>query len=129
MTGEELVDRFEQLEIPGDSFHHADHVQLAFTYLNKYSTLDALERFICALKRFAEAQGKTRLYNETITFAFFFLIRERIARSTVNSWEEFCSQNPDLLILKGGILDRYYSEETLKSDLARSVFLFPDRSR
>ena len=33
-----------------------------------------------------------------------------------------CS-NPDLLIWKDGILNRYYEEATLKADLARRVFL------
>jgi hypothetical protein len=55
------------------------------------------------------------------------LIRKRIVRGSSSSWDEFALNNPDLLIWKGGILSRYYSEVTLKSDLARSVFVFPDR--
>jgi hypothetical protein len=31
-----------------------------------------------------------------------------------------------LLTWKNGILSRYYRAETLASDLARAVFLFPD---
>jgi hypothetical protein len=127
MIGEELAIRFERCDIPIDSFHHADHVLLAFTYLSRYSVLIALEKFISALKRFTEAKGKTELYNETITFAFFFLIRERMARSAGSDWQEFCASNPDLLVWKDGILGRYYRQSTLKSDLARKVFLFPEK--
>ena len=36
-------------------------------------------------------------------------------------------QNPDLLVWKDGILSRYYREATLKSDLARRVFVLPDK--
>jgi hypothetical protein len=43
------------------------------------------------------------------------------------SWEEFALLNPDLLTWKDGILSRYYRESTLKSDLARKVFVLPDR--
>ena len=43
-------------------------------------------------------------------------------------WEEFARQNTDLLVWKDGILSRYYREGTLKSDLARSVFVLPDKS-
>ncbi len=64
---------------------------------------------------------------ETITHAFFFLIRERMARTRAANWEEFARQNPDLLQWKDGILSRYYCEATLQSDLARSVFVFPDK--
>jgi hypothetical protein len=126
MINEELIHRFENNVMPNDSFHHADHVRLAFAYLCKYPVLQALEKFANALKRFAAAREKTQLYNETVTCAYFFLIRERMARSEATEWEEFARQNPDLLIWKDGILNRYYRETTLKSDLARTVFIFPD---
>jgi hypothetical protein len=127
MSNEELIRRFENDALPGDSFHHADHVRLAFAYLCEYPVLQALEKFASALKRFAAARGKTQLYNETITCAYVFLIRERMARSEGAGWEEFASQNPELLVWKDGILSRYYHEVTLKSDLARSVFVLPDK--
>ena len=89
--------------------------------------LQALERFSIALKRFAAARGKTQLYNETITGACFFLIRERMACSEGVTWDEFAQRNPDLLVWKDGILSRYYREASLKSDLARKAFVLPDK--
>jgi hypothetical protein len=126
MTNEEVIECFENNVIPDGSFHHADHVRLAFAYLCQYPVLQALEKFTNALKRFATARGKAQLYNETITYAYFFLIQERRARSGDADWEEFSRHNPDLLTWKDGILNRYYRETTLKSDLARTVFIFPD---
>ena len=64
---------------------------------------------------------------KTITHAYFFLIRERIARSSAFDWEQFARENNDLLVWKDGILTRYYRPATLQSDLARNVFLFPDQ--
>ncbi len=127
MSNQELIRRFENDLLPDDSFHHADHVRLAFAYLGEYPVLHALEKFASALKRFAAARGKTQLYNETITCAYFFLIRERMARCEGADWEEFSRQNPDLLVWKDGIMSRYYREATLKSDLARKVFVLPDK--
>lgn len=127
MSNQELIQKFETNAIPEDSFHHVDHVRLAFAYLCEYSVLQALEKFSSALKQFARARGKTQLYNETVTCVYFFLIRERMARSQGADWEEFARQNPDLLVWKDGMLSRYYKEATLKSDLARTVFLFPDK--
>ena len=129
MSNEELIQRFESGAVSEDCFHHADHVRLAFAYLNQYPTLQALDKFSGALKRFAAALGKSQLYNETITHAYFFLIRERMERSVGTDWEEFIVDNSDLLSWKNGILTRYYREETLQSDLARRVFLFPDKCR
>jgi hypothetical protein len=126
MTNEEFIHCFENNVMPDDSFHHADHVRLAFAYLCQYPVLQALEKFATALKRFAGTREKTQLYNETVTCAYFFLIRERMVRSEGMGWEEFALQNPDLLTWKNGILNRYYRETTLKSALARTVFIFPD---
>jgi hypothetical protein len=56
------------------------------------------------------------------------LINERTARAvTPQNWEEFAEANPDLLTWKGGILDRFYSKDALKSETGRQVFIFPDK--
>ena len=126
MTGEELIEQFEFGATPADTFHHADHVRLAFEYLCRYTALEALERFSDALKRFAAAQGKAQLYHETITWAYLLLIRERVARAgRVQTWEEFAEHNPDLLVWKGGVLGTLYRQETLDSDFARHIFVLP----
>lgn len=127
MTGDEFVRRFEQGMISCDEFHHADHVRLAFAYLFEHPVLEALQKFANALKKFATACGKPQLYNETITYAYFFLIHERMALCEGAGWEEFIRRNPDLLVWKEGVLSRYYRVSTLKSDLARRIFVLPDK--
>lgn len=127
MRDEPLIRRFEGGLVQPATFHHADHVRLAYAYLSEFPALVALEKFCEALKRFADARGKPRLYNETITFAYFFLIRERMARSGVGSWQAFADANPDLFERKNGILKRYYTEAALSSEFAREVYVLPDR--
>jgi hypothetical protein len=133
MTGDELIKQFEDGTTPADTFHHADHVRLAFEYACRYTVLESLEKFFAALKRFAAAQGKAQLYHETITWAYLLLIRERMAGAgraqtcCVQTWEEFAERNPDLLIWKGGVLTTLYRPETLDSDLARHTFILPDQ--
>jgi hypothetical protein len=126
-TDEELVAQFESCAIPPDSFHHSDHVRLAFAYLRQYTILEALEKFPAALRQFAKHHARPNLYHQTITWAYLFLIHERLARSNhPQSWDEFAQANPDLLTWKNGILTKYYEDETLQSDLARRVFVFPE---
>jgi len=128
MTEHEWMAEFEKCTLPGGSFHHADHVKMAFLYLQEYPPLEALSRFSSALKRFATAQGKPDLYNETITWGSLLLIRERLARaSSAQSWAEFSVSNADLLLWENNVLKKYYFLETLSSELAKRVFLFPDR--
>jgi len=128
MTEHEWMAEFEKCTLPNGSFHHADHVKMAFLYLQEYPPLEALSRFSSALKRFAAAQGKPDLYNETITWGFVLLIRERMARaSSPQLWAEFSVSNADLLLWDNNVLKKYYFSETLSSELAKRVFLFPDR--
>jgi hypothetical protein len=119
---------FEAGTLPEGSFHHRDHVRAAWLLLREESPAAALGRFSAALKRFAAARGKTRLYHETITWAYVLLINERVQRgSRPLGWEDFASANPDLLTWRPSVLDRYYTPETLESDLARRAFVLPDR--
>lgn len=128
LTDDQLIAQFESGAIPSNSFHHADHVRLAFAYLRQYTVLEALEKFPAALQRFAHHHGKPNLYHQTITWAYLLLIHERMARTAQpQTWEEFAKANPDLLTWKSGILTKYYEDETLQSDLAKRVFIFPGR--
>ena len=127
MTDQELIEQFEDGTLPIEGFHHREHVRTAFLYLTRYPVLEALQIFSRTLRRFAEARGKPQLYHQTITWAYIFLIQERMARAgSKQSWEKFARDNPDLLVWKDGILTRFYRSETLTSELARTVFLLPD---
>jgi hypothetical protein len=130
MTDDDFVARFEDCTLPNSAFHHRDHVRLAWIYLRCHSPLEALARFAKGLRRFAAANGHPGLYHETITWAFLLLIRERMERGAAgNTWEDFADANPDLLSWKPSALDRYYLPETLGSELARRVFVMPDRAQ
>jgi hypothetical protein len=126
MTNSEVIASFEFDNLAGE-FHHAEHVRLAFAYLSEYPAIEALHRFSLALKQYAVARGKPDRYHETITYAYLFLIRERAARTRTLDWDAFAEANPELLQWKPGILDRYYRQSTLNSDLASTVFLLPDK--
>lgn len=126
---DDLIRRFEDGTLPASEFHHRDHVRLAWLYLQEEPPLAALARFTEALKRFAARHGADGLYHETITWAYLLLIHERRARAEDGqTWEEFAARNPDLLTWKPSVLDAYYRQETLSSELARRVFVMPDRT-
>ena len=60
-----------------------------------------------------------------------FACKPRISRSVGTSRHRLSSvthSNPDLLQWKDSILKKYYREETLQSDLAKRIFLFPDKA-
>lgn len=135
MRDEDFIAAFEDCSLRPEDFRHPDHVRMAFLYLVKFPILEAIHRFSLGLERFAAAIGKPNLYHETITWAFLFLIRERLVEQTSRqgrrqpSWDEFVAENPDLINRKSrAILKDYYSEGTLTSELAKKVFILPNRS-
>ena len=104
MSEQTYIDLFESGAISSSAFHHADHVRLAFCYLTQYSPPEALQRFSTALQRFAQANGKENLYNETITWAYLLLIHERMERcNAAQSWEAVAAANPDFLPRKNSL--------------------------
>jgi N-formylglutamate deformylase len=122
---EELVRDFELNLLEPEYFHHQEHVKIAWWYLRNYTLLESLEKFSQGLKNFATRLGKGNLYHETITWAYMFLINERLHKQKSTSWEEFAKANNDLLDWQNNVLKGYYKESSLNSDLARRVFVLP----
>ena len=120
-----LLERFVDTTLPAEEFHHAQHVEVAWRFVCRYGMPQALGEFAAAIKRFAAAKGANGLYHQTITWAFLLLIAERQARRPAETWEMFAAANPDLLCWKPSVLEKYYSSEVLKSELARRVFVMP----
>ncbi len=105
MTDQEFIERFENCTLPAEGFHHREHAKVVWLYLRRYPLTETLTRFSESLKRFATANGKPNLYHETITWAYAFLINERMGRNgRAQSWEEFAAQNADLLDWKNSVL-------------------------
>jgi hypothetical protein len=128
MNDRELISAFESSSVKPEMFGHRAHVRVAWAYLQELSMAEALAKVSEGLKRLTRAFGKEGLYHETVTVAFVLLINERIERAgRGGSWEEFEARNEDLFDRARPILERFYKPETLKSDLARKIFVFPDR--
>ena len=122
MDDREFVSAFEACTLPPDLFPHRAHVRMAWLYLREDPVLVALERFVRNLKRYATSLGAATKYHETITWAYVFLIHERMQRGSFATFEEFAASNEDLF---NGVLERYYTPEALGSDLARTTFVMP----
>jgi|SRR5947209_13909421 len=124
-TEDEFVAAFESCEL--SEFHHADHVRVAWIYLSRYPSADAISRFSSSLQRFAASKGKPDLFHETITWAYLLLINECMhCDDAPRIWEEFAVKHPQFLDSPKIFLSQYYSEQLLNSSHARRVFVLPD---
>jgi hypothetical protein len=123
-----LVAAFDGAGFAPGSFHHHDHVRVAWVLLDRTTVMDTLSRFTSGLRRLAAAAGKPQVYHETITCAYVILVQERRAARGAEDWPAFAARNPDLLAWKPSVLEtKYYREDTLWSERARASFVLPDR--
>jgi hypothetical protein len=125
-TVSDVVRAFEERRTIRGALNHREHVMIAWHYARTRPAPQALAEMARGIQELAVALGKEGLYHETLTWAWFSLIRERLERIGLNaSWEEFEAASPD--ILSGAAIFDLYDRATLDSPLARRVFLMPDR--
>jgi hypothetical protein len=127
MSDDDFILQLEAGTLPEDRFHHVDHLHAAWLYLTRFPAAEAIAKFSAVLRSYVTSLGKPGRYHETVTWAYLLLLNERIHCSKpLTSWEQFAEEHVDLMDWRNSILLRYYREETLKSELARRVFVMPD---
>ena len=125
-ASEQLLERFEQLQIHAPDFHHEDHVRVAYAMLDRYEFVEACTRYAATIRTMAENVGVPDKFNATITFAFMSLIAERRATMDDRGFDRFIGDNPDLM--SKSALSGWYADDRLHSDLARDVFLLSQKA-
>ncbi|MCP4335773.1 MAG: hypothetical protein GY785_24255 [Gammaproteobacteria bacterium] len=119
------IEQFETGRINPERFDHEAHVYVAWLYVQAYEQAEAIARFDSALKRLTLQLGIPGKYHATITWFFLLLIGDRCRDN--EGWQAFCSRNQDLINDSKAILRRYYSNERLFSEAARTHFVLPDK--
>ena len=125
MTDDELIRGFEDVTLA--SFHHRDHVRVAFIYLRRLGLHRTLDAVSSGLRRMAAAHGQEAKYHETVSWLYVFVIHERMVSGGHATWEDFETSNPDLFTSWGAFVKRFYTSRTLGSAIARRSFVLPDR--
>ena len=123
-----LIQALESGRIPSGGFGHERHLHAAWLYLTHFSPGEAIDRCRDTLRSLAEKLGAHDKYNETITWALMLLLLERLDPEVEESWDEYRARCPELFTWNPGILDRYYTKETLRSAEARMRFIWPEKT-
>lgn len=104
-----LIDAFEAGEIDGDAFPHASHVQVAWGLARRYGRDEGLRRMAAGIRDMANRAGRPQVYHETITRAWYELIRQA----------DDLRDAPELFDKR--LLGRFYSPEHLAAGRERWV--------
>lgn len=125
---EEIYLNLKNLQLEAGEFHHVAHVQVAWYLLTTLPRCEAIQEFVGCIQKFADLQGASNLYHETITQFFLSAIHHRLQQSAVpKSWQTFATENQDLLDGKRFLANNYHSE-TLAHPAAKRHFVLPDKS-
>jgi hypothetical protein len=120
-----LIDRFERADLT--EFPHADHVRVAFGYLEACGADTALPRLAEGLARLAAANGKPQKFHYTLTRAWLELIAAARARyPAAHDADALMQACPALR--DPALIDRCYSAALLASPDARTGWLQPDKA-
>src|SRR5262245_50476442 len=87
MNDEEFLSAFENCTL--ESFHHKDHIRMAWIYLRKFGYEVGSTKVKEGIKKFAAAKNATTLYHETITEFWIRLVKHVIENHNVESFEKF----------------------------------------
>ncbi len=124
--GGDLLGSFVRGEIDPRTFHHGEHVRMAFELLRRHDFAETVYHYSRALRAITVKAGKPEVFHQTMTIAFLALIGERMQAREYVDFASFSAANPDLMTRS--VLDRWYRPERLASAAARTTFLLPEVS-
>jgi hypothetical protein len=121
-----FLEAFEACRLSKGTFHHREHIQLAYIVLARHPLKEAYPRFKALLLKFLEANGiEESKYHETMTYAWLLAVRHCMQQGGETAGSApFIEANP--MLLDTSILFTHYTRERLLSDAAREAFVEPD---
>ena len=112
LSTDELVAAFDAAQIEAADFPHRRHVKVAWALVRRYDAEEAFARLVIGIRGIATRAGRADAYHETITRAWFELIRQ----------SDDLAHDPALFDKQ--LLRRYYSDARLAA--GREEWLDPD---
>lgn len=105
-------------------FGHREHLELAWTCLERYGTDGAHAAVSAAVRHIADRHGMPDRYHETITRSWVHVVALHRALDAADSFDAFIAAHPALLTKD--LLGRHYSAPLLHSATARAHWAEPD---
>ena len=123
----DTVHGFESCTTAKEDFKHCSHLTVAVWYISRLTHEEALNKIRDGLFRFLDHHGVGReKYNETMTI-FWIKLVERSIKALDEQTSLVHVTNKVLESLSNPrVVFEYYSEESLKSETARTSWVEPD---
>jgi hypothetical protein len=125
MTDDDFVAAFQTGRLSPASFHHRDHLRLAWCLIRRSGAAAATTMITVGIRRFATQHGQADKYHETLTRFWVRIVSHLIdTRPDIAAFERFLEAYPQLL--DKALPYRHWSRETMQSQAARARWVEPD---
>jgi hypothetical protein len=125
LADEQFVRAFEQCRLPPGTFHHADHIRLAWIYVCRHGSEGAEARLLTGLRKMALQANAPQKFLHTATIAWTRLVAAAQCKNPeMKIFEDWVKRHAHLL--DRTLLCAYYSAGRLETEAARSGWLEPD---
>jgi hypothetical protein len=93
-----LARALERGQAPAGGLHHAEHLRVAWVYLNESATVvEALARMAATLRRFAASAGQTDKYSDPVTAFWMYQLAAAHAVMPSAAFDDVVRAYPRLL--------------------------------
>ena len=125
MTDDDFVTAFLSGTLPPISFHHRDHLRLAWCLIRQSGIGAATSIITDGIRRFATQHGQVDKYHETLTRFWVRIVSHMIdAQPEVATFDQFLATFPQLL--DKALPYQHWSREIIQSQIARAHWVEPD---
>jgi hypothetical protein len=121
---ERFLAEFEAGQIANDSFHHRDHLRLAWIKIRRLGLERASDAVGGAIREFASRHGRADRYHDTMTRFWLRVVALGINRHRSLPFDDLLAAEPHLL--DKNLPFRHWSRERMASDEARRQWVEPD---
>jgi hypothetical protein len=125
MSDEDFVAAFFSGRIANTSFHHRDHLRLAWCLIRKSGIEAATGMITGGIRHFAAQHGHAEKYHETLTKFWVRIVSHMIdTRPDIAAFDQFLEMYPHLL--DTALPYHHWRRETMQSQDARARWVEPD---
>jgi hypothetical protein len=125
MTDAEFVAAFLSGALAPTSFHHRDHLRLAWCLIRQWGTSAATGTIRDGIRAFATRHGQAEKYHDTLTRFWVRLVGHLVdAHPEIATFDGFLMAFPHLL--EKDLPYRHWSREAMWGQAARAVWVEPD---
>lgn len=125
MRDDDFVAAFLSGTLPPASFHHRDHLRLAWCLIRRSGVETATSTITDGIRRFATLHGQAGKYHETLTLFWVRIVAHLIdARPDITTFDRFLAAFPQ--VLDKDLPYHHWRRDTMQSSAARARWVEPD---